>query len=224
MISMRLTRRLAAVSCGLALTATLCAGTSTADSARSSASETVAAAAAHGRSAMAGNLIRNGTFDAPTLPNKAKSRRDGDSVQGEMKGWEGINPGGFDLLNAKLAAHPRGYQAVDLGAEYSADGGIEQDIRTEDGGSYTLSFEHSPDAWKRCKNQDTSFSVTVTDRTTGANMEQTLRAATADGSAHWKSVEMQFSAGGTDSNVAFRGNGSSSCQAAITNVRVQQTG
>ncbi len=168
------------------------------------------------------NLVRNGTFAFPQLPNTAKTWRHGWTVQAQMKGWEGIRPGGFDLLNAKFAEHPEGYQAVDLGQEFARNGGIQQDIPTQAGVWYTLTFNHSPDAWPNCRNQDTSFTASVTDVATGKEIDTKFRAAPADGSAHWKQGTVNFRAGGDETTIAFHGNNSVSCQAAITDVHVTE--
>lgn len=203
----RTARRAAGVLLGaLALAAPLCAGAE--------------AATAAPTPPPAHNLIRNGSFARPQVPNAVPSWWGGSYAQYYMQAWQPVAPGGYDLLNAKFAQHD-GDQAVDLGQGYAANGGIKQSINTDPGTAYTLTFEHSPDAWAACKRQATDFSVRVLDEESGTEIaRQHFQAATADGGPHWKRAKMTFVAAGDDTTIAFHGNSTLSCQAAITDVRV----
>ncbi|MET9324147.1 DUF642 domain-containing protein [Streptomyces sp. NPDC003038] len=174
------------------------------------------------------NLIQNGTFASPALPTGNKEWRNATQYTTfRTDSWDMVSSGGYDHLNATFANHPKGYQAVDLGAEY-LQGGIRQTVSTKAGVTYKLTFDCSPNEWSSCLGTSNPFTVKITDDRGGQQIEQrTFDAGTnsgppPNGSADWQRKEFTFKAAGDRTVVAFHGTGpvGGSCQAAITDVCV----
>jgi len=167
------------------------------------------------------NLIQNGTFNQPAVPGQTKSWRGVyQNLPYRATGWEPANFWGYDHLNTHFAHHPSGYQAADLGREFT-QGGMKQTIDTKAGVTYTLTFECSPNEWVNCNGKPNTFSVKVTD----ANADQELTSREFDpgvgyGQANWQQKEVSFQALGSRTTISFLGTAYASCQSGITNVSV----
>ncbi|WP_158633286.1 DUF642 domain-containing protein [Amycolatopsis sp. WAC 04182] len=160
------------------------------------------------------NLVRNGTFETDPALAGVTWRNNG-----PVAPWQRIGAG-YDLLSADFAQHPNGYQAVDLGPEFTG-GGIQQRLTADPGAWYRLSFQNSPDAWGNCVGQNVEFTVEFTDDDGATVLSDEIKPHAADGKAHWRKVVLRPFQAHTDTLfLKFKGNTSSSCQAAITNVKV----
>lgn len=164
------------------------------------------------------NLVENGTFVTNPTLSGVTWRNNGPAAPWQKAG------AGYDLLSADFAQHPNGYQAVDLGPEFTG-GGIQQRLTPDPGAWYRLSFQHSPDAWGNCVGQNVDFTVEFADDDGTTVLSADIKPHDADGKAHWrKSVLRTFKAYTDTLFLKFKGNTSTSCQAAITNVKVIEVG
>ncbi|MFI0990511.1 DUF642 domain-containing protein [Streptomyces exfoliatus] len=176
----------------------------------------LAAQATPAAAAPGDNLVRNGTFETdPALSNVTWRNN------GAVAPWQGIGAG-YDLLSARFAQHPNGYQAVDLGPEFNG-GGIQQRLSPNPGSWYQLSFQHSPDAWNNCIGQNVNFTYELADEDGTTLTSGEVKPHAADGQAHWEKKTFEpFKATTNTLFLKFKGNSSHSCQAAITNVKFSQ--
>ncbi|MBE1573469.1 DUF642 domain-containing protein [Amycolatopsis roodepoortensis] len=162
------------------------------------------------------NLVQNGTFETDPALAGVSWRNNG-----AVTPWQGIGAG-YDLLSAGFAQHPNGYQAVDLGPEFTG-GGIQQRLSSDPGAWYRLSFQNSPDAWGNCVGQNVDFTVEFADDDGTTVVSAEIKPHAADGKAHWRKVVLRPFQAHTDTLfLKFKGNSSTSCQAAITNVKVTE--
>ncbi|WP_152610925.1 hypothetical protein [Amycolatopsis sp. MJM2582] len=164
------------------------------------------------------NLVENGTFVTDPTLSGVTWRNNGPAAPWQKAG------AGYDLLSADFAQHPNGYQAVDLGPEFTG-GGIQQRLTPDPGAWYRLSFQHSPDAWGNCVGQNVDFTVEFADDDGTTVLSADIKPHDADGKAHWRKAVLRTFKAYTDTLfLKFKGNTSTSCQAAITNVKVIEVG
>ncbi|WP_145926655.1 hypothetical protein [Amycolatopsis orientalis] len=124
-------------------------------------------------------------------------------------------------LRRGLCPAPQRLSGRKISAPNSPAGGIQQRLTPDPGSWYRLSFQHSPDAWRNFVGQNVDFTVEFTDDDGTTLVSNEIRPHETDGKAHWRKVMLRPFQAHTDTLfLKFKGNNSSSCQAAITNVKV----